>query len=185
MTSSVAFTVPLIASALLLIVAPLLVAHGYDWRRHSISESAAQGVRLAWVARAGLFLLGWAAGARALGAPGLALGTQVGLFTFGLAMMCSAVWSKRPWSDAMAFDAREDRRHSLAAKTAGVAYVVAVLSQLMAQLHTGRELRPLTWLALLTAIACPIVGARVPSINGVAQRMMFGVCYFWLYILGP
>ena len=185
MTSGMSFTMPLVASALLLIAAPVLVAHGYDWRRHSISESAAQGVRLAWVARAGLFLLGWAACARAPGAPGLALGMQVGLFTFGVAMMCSAIWSKRPWSDAMVFDARVDRRHSLAAKTAGVAFVVAAISQLTAQLHTGRELRPLTWLALLTAIACPIVGARMPSINGVAQRLMFGVCYVWLRALSP
>lgn len=173
-------TAALITSALLLTAAPLTVAQGYDWRKHSISQSAAQGVRHAWVARAGLFLLGPGAGTQSLAAPDLAIGARVGLGVFGLAMACSALWSTRPWSGTATFDERQDRRHSLAARTAGAAYVVAVVSQMLVGLQRGQGSGTLTWLALVTAVACPLLGARVASIAGAAQRLMFGICYGWL-----
>ncbi len=43
----------LVVSAVALAVAPVLMPAGYDWVAHTTSESAAQGVAGAWVARLG------------------------------------------------------------------------------------------------------------------------------------
>jgi hypothetical protein len=48
----------LMLSAAAVAVAPLMLPGSYSWVRHAISESAAQGVVGAWVARLGLLLLG-------------------------------------------------------------------------------------------------------------------------------
>ncbi len=48
----------LVASALSLALAPIVLADSYDWVRHTTSEAGGQGVRGAWLARAGFVLFG-------------------------------------------------------------------------------------------------------------------------------
>lgn len=47
------------ASALILALAPVLMPTGYSWVSHTTSESAAQGVAGAWLARCGSLLFGF------------------------------------------------------------------------------------------------------------------------------
>ena len=50
----------LAVSFLLLLLAPLMMPAGYSWITHTTSESAAQGLVNAWIARLGFLLLGFA-----------------------------------------------------------------------------------------------------------------------------
>lgn len=50
----------LVLSAAAVGVAPLVMADGYSWVSHAISESAAQAQEGAWVARLGFLLMGFA-----------------------------------------------------------------------------------------------------------------------------
>lgn len=53
----------LVVSAAALVLAPAFMPAGYDWVRHTTSESAAQGLAGAWVARLGFVAFGLAASA--------------------------------------------------------------------------------------------------------------------------
>jgi hypothetical protein len=54
----------LTVSALALAVAPMLMPESYSWVVHTTSESAAQGVNGAWLARLGFVAFGFAVLAR-------------------------------------------------------------------------------------------------------------------------
>jgi len=58
----------LAASALCLLTAPAVVGGSYSWVEHTTSESAAQGIHGAWLARLGFVLLGIGVAAVAAGA---------------------------------------------------------------------------------------------------------------------
>jgi TRAP-type C4-dicarboxylate transport system permease small subunit len=74
-----------LVAILSLALAPLLMPAGYDWVRHTTSESAAQGLDGAWLAR-------------------------LGFVAFGLAvlMVATAAFSTRPWDPELPYSRVED-----------------------------------------------------------------------------
>jgi hypothetical protein len=94
----------------------LLMPESYSWYAHTTSESAAQGVPWAWVARSGFFVfglavLGVAVRARRRWPP---VGTAAHA-TFGLLMCLAGAFSSRSWEVAAVYDSVEDVLHSIAA----------------------------------------------------------------------
>jgi len=107
-----------------LAAAPALMPADYSWVSNTTSESAAQGVQGAWVARLGFVLFGLstillAAGSRRRWGP---WATAVHA-AFGALMIASAGFAHRPWTPGE-FDHAEDLLHSVAATGIGFAFAL-------------------------------------------------------------
>ena len=106
----------LVVSAVALAVAPAFMPAGYDWVRHTTSESAAQGLAGAWVARLGFVAFGLAVLWLAAGAARSWGRGVVWMHTaFGVCMVGTAAFSHMPWWEGAAFDGVEDLLHSVTA----------------------------------------------------------------------
>lgn len=175
--------VALVVSALFLGLAPLVMPADYSWVSNSISESAAQGIDDAWVARVGFLLFGVGVVLTTLASaarwrwPGAALN---GLF--GVLMMCAAVFSTQPWNTELPFDEAESTVHSLIASTMGFAYCIGVLAVLIGDPRMPWSQRGFSVVATLSAILLPLGMVAMPPLAGILQRLMFAIAYAWFAI---
>ncbi|MDY7104916.1 MAG: DUF998 domain-containing protein [Actinomycetota bacterium] len=173
--------VVLASSATCLVAAPAAIDDGgaYSWLRHTTSESAAQGVDGAWVARVGfvLFALGvaWTT-ARATARWGRLAAALHGVFAG--AMLGVAAFSTRPWTGA-AYDIGEDRLHSVFASIVGVAFALGVAAVARRRHVDGGHPTMLDVVAVATSVIAPTAMTLVAPVAGVAQRVMFAVAYAW------
>ncbi|MDP3893974.1 DUF998 domain-containing protein [Nocardioides sp.] len=172
----------LVASALALGLAPLLMPAGYDWLTHTTSESAAQGVPGAWLARLGFVLLGLAV--LGLAVRSVAWGRVGRLLhgVFAVSLFGTAVFSSRPFDPAAAFDATEDLLHSVTATAMGFAFAFGVVAVALSQRSRPGRLRALDALAVLASVVLPLGMLALPDLAGVLQRVMFLVAYAWFGI---
>jgi len=170
----------LLLSAIALGVAPLLMPASYSPVANTTSESAAQGVEYAWVARLGFLAFGlavlwlaeslrrsWARGARSLH------------MAFGVLMIATAAFSHRSWVAGAQFDRVEDVLHSFTATAMGFAFSFGVLARLLQRGRQGEPGRALDAVALAAATVIPLLMARFAGLDGVIQRLMFFVAYLW------
>lgn len=173
----------LFVSLVAVMVAPLLMPGSYSCVSHTISESAAQGVPHAWVARLGFVCLGMGAIAAALNCRHVwGLVGAGSLVLFGAFIICSAVVSEKPWQPGVAFDPRQARLHSVAAGSAGVAYTVGVASVLIVDSAAPGWLRAFTAVAATSAVVAPLGMVLRPRRAGLLQRAMFALAYLWLAV---
>ncbi len=170
----------LVLSILALLCAPLLMPSGYSWLSNTISESAAQGVAHAWLARVGLMIYGlaviWAAVAMRefWGA-----GARVCHLVFGLCMVAAAMYPIRPWDVNADYDVTEDYLHSLAATVMGFAYTFGVLCVYFQHAKSSRRARRFDLIAAAVATVFPLMMLNLPGLQGGIQRIMFLVSYVW------
>lgn len=174
-----AILVGLALSALALTLAPLLMPDSYSWIVNTTSESAAQGVSGAWLARLGLGTFGLAvlalAGSHRLWSPA-ARYTHIG---FGVLMTVTAVASTKPWVAGVPFDAAEDQIHSFAATAMGFAFAFGIVLVVLGKRGSIRPIRALDVIAILASIAIPLSMTALPEYAGILQRLMFVVAYIW------
>jgi hypothetical protein len=167
-------------SALALLLAPGLMPDDYSWWAHTTSESAAQGVPGAWLARLGFVLFGVAvlllavSARRAWGVAGAALHG-----TFGVAMLATAAFSARSWVPDAAFRPTEDLVHSVAATVVGFAFALGVVAVLLHNRRGRRRRWALDLTAVVASIVIPLGMVAVPGAAGALQRLMFMVAYAW------
>ena len=167
-------------SAAALAAAPALMPPGYSWVSHTTSESAAQGVDGASLARTGFVLFGlsvillatsrrqrWGSWATALHAG------------FGALLVAAAVFSHRPWVAGEDFDHVEDVLHSVAATAMGFVFVGGVVVTALGRSRGDTWPRALDIMAVASSVAIPLGMAAQPDIDGVLQRLMFVVAYAW------
>lgn len=166
-------------SALALALAPLLMPASYSWFAHTTSESAAQGLSGAWLARVGLGTFGAAVVALAWSHPSWGPGARFAHFGFGALMTVTAVASTRPWFEGIPFDAVEDRIHSFAATAMGFAFAFGILAVVLADMRMGRTIRKVHPIAILASIVIPLAMTVTPEYAGILQRLMFIVAYAW------
>jgi Protein of unknown function (DUF998) len=170
----------LCASAVALAAAPALMPSTYSWISDTTSQSAAQGVSGAWLARLGFVLLGLAVTALALTA-----GTRWGRwpavlhYAFGACMIAAAAFSTSPWYRAP-YDPTEAGIHGFLASTMGVVFAAGVIA---AAVHAHRHALPRGLALDITAVTAVVVTAvamtAIPSVGGAFQRIMFAVAYAW------
>jgi hypothetical protein len=166
-------------SALALGIAPVLMPSSYDWLAHTTSESAAQGVPAAWVARMGLGLFGasvlavvavaasrWNAAARVL---------HVG---FALAMVATAAFSARSWDASVPYSELEDLAHSVAATVMGFAFAFGVFAVSLGRRQWGAR-RSFDVVAIVASVVLPLGMLGLPDLAGLLQRLMFVIAYAW------
>jgi hypothetical protein len=167
-------------SASALGLAPVLMPASYSWLSHTTSESAAQGLGGAWLARFGFLAFGLAvlwlsslAGAR-WGRWGKLLHRS-----FGVLMVATAAFSHRPFESGVVFDRTEDLLHSVTATAMGFAFAFGVV---VVTLRRDRLLvlqRVLDVVAIAASIFVPLGMAAWSGYAGLLQRSMFLVAYIW------
>ena len=166
-------------SALALAAAPGLMPPSYSWLRHTTSESAAQGVAGAWLARLGFLSLGlavvWLSSlARAAWRP-LPRGLHA---VFGLCLVAAASFSTRAWLPDLAFDPVEDALHSVVANVMGVAFALGLTLQLTTP-GRGRNRRTFDAIGVLASLVIPITMSLSIEWTGALQRLMFAIAFAW------
>lgn len=175
--------VALAAATLCLGVAPLAMPQDYSWVSRSISESAAQGIDGAWVARTGFLLMGVGSLLTALSSrdrwrvPGSVL-----LGLYGMLMMGAAAFSTRSWRPDMGYDALESTLHSTVATAIGFCYALGVLAVVLSDRTMPWGQRALGVVAVTSSVALPLGMLAAPAIAGVLQRTMFAIALLWLAV---
>lgn len=170
----------LLASALALGIAPVLMPDTYSLVAHGTSDSAAQGVSWAWIARLGFLLFGvgvlWLA---VLARPrwGVIGTSRLGLF--GGFMVMASMFSTRSWESGATFDVTEDLLHSVAATAMGFAYTAGVVVVAIRRATHGARVRALDLLAVTSATVLPLVMLALPYAYGALQRPLFVIAYLW------
>jgi hypothetical protein len=170
----------LFLSAVTLLAAPTLMPAGYGWLTHTTSESAAQALEGAWLARLGFILFGLAVIWLASFKSGVWARTAVWChLVFGVCMVGTAAFSHQPWLDGIPFDPIEDFLHSLTATVMGFAFAFGVVARLLQREGEDRVGRLLDVTAVAAATFLPLLMATQPAIIGLLQRTMFAVAYIW------
>jgi hypothetical protein len=170
----------LFLSAVTLLAAPTLMPAGYGWLTHTTSESAAQALEGAWLARLGFILFGLAVIWLASFKSGVWARTAVWChLVFGVCMVGTAAFSHQPWLDGIPFDPIEDFLHSLTATVMGFAFAFGVVAHLLQREGEDRVGRLLDVTAVAAATFLPLLMATQPAIIGLLQRTMFAVAYIW------
>ncbi len=145
---------------------------------HGTSESAAQGVDGAWVARSGFILYGiavfWVVQlcARQWGWAGTVchLGFAVGMF--GVAAFAHA-----PWDPDAAYVESEDLLHSVSAGAAGFGFIVGVIAVVIARWPSSIRVLVGDFVAIGVALVVPLMMST--DSWGPVQRTMFAVAAIW------
>ncbi len=169
-------------SALALALAPLGMPDTYSWFRHTTSESAAQGVSGAWVARLGFLLFGLAVSWISLYRPGsVSVLSRFALGAFGVFMVATAAFSTRPWWPDAAFDPMEDLLHSITATTMGFAFAIGLAARAFKR-RDDRVGLVLDVLGIVASVGLPLGMSLLPDWAGLLQRLMFAVAYVWFIV---
>lgn len=167
-------------SATCLAVAPLALPASYSWVVHSTSESAAQGLSGAWIARLGFLLFGFAVlWLTSFARPRWGRWGALLLGTFGVMMLATAAFSHRPWLPDVPFDGFEDFLHSVTATVMGVAFAVGVVMVGVGRERPSRSDRAVDLFAVVCSVVIPLAMSLDTGLTGLLQRFMFLVGYVW------
>jgi hypothetical protein len=162
------------------LVAPLAMPDSYSWFSNVISESAAQRVHSAWIARLGFLLFGLAVLWLTVSLkPVWARGDYWMHMAFSVFMVGTAAFSHRPWLDNIPFDSFEDLLHSITATGMGFAFSLGIVVRLLQREKGEGPKRAFDAFALVAATTLPLLGVVLPSMGGLFQRTMFIVAYLW------
>ena len=171
--------VALLAAALVAFaVAPALLPATYSLVEHGISESAAQGIDGAWLARMGFIGFGlaviWLAQLRSRTWGWIGTLLHVG---FGVCMLAVAAFSAKPWEENAPYVAIEESLHSLFATVMGFGFIIGVLAVMIARrLPSLRAALP-DLVVIVIATAIPLMMSF--NIWGLLQRVMFVTAAVW------
>lgn len=170
----------LIFSALCLLFAPLLMPESYDWVKHTTSESGAQDIEGAWLARLGFVLYGLAIALLVLQKHSWSIPTRIVHLIFALSMLGNAVFSSKSWLVDMPFNRVEDILHSWMSGLVGTAFTLGVIFVLFQRSASNRFSKLFDGIAILVSISVTfIMFGGGYNIAGLVQRIMFGVSYLW------
>lgn len=169
----------LAAAVVCIAMAPTLMPDSYSIVEHSVSESAAQGVEGAWLARTGLLVFGFAVLALA-GRAGRRWGPAGRILhrIVGVCLIATATFAHMPWEN-VPYDEFEDLLHSIASFGVGFAFTAGVVAVSLRRAGIAWRARLFDWVAIIAAIIIPMTMFNATGIAGVVQRIMFGVAFVW------
>lgn len=152
----------------------------YSWLSNTTSESAAQGIDGAWLARSGFLAFGFAVLLLASSLRKVWPRASVWLHSiFGVLIIATAAFSTRSWVTGADFDKAEDVLHSVAATAMGFAFTFGVLARLLKRGKGAVLAQAFDAVAIAAAMGLPLMMVLVPARDGLLQRLMFLVAYLW------
>ncbi|MFK7804885.1 MAG: DUF998 domain-containing protein [Anaerolineae bacterium] len=170
----------LMFSAALLLIAPFFMPVDYSWVSQTTSESAAQGVPNAWIARLGFITFGFSVISLAIHKRSAWAISAVWLhIIFGVLMTATAAFSHHHWDPSMPLDPIEDALHSITATVMGFAFSFGILALLLQKLWQKETDYIFDIVAISVATFIPLGMLFWPNYAGIAQRFMFLVAYAW------
>jgi len=170
----------IVLSLLALLFAPLLMPESYDWVEHTTSESGAQGMAGAWLARMGFVFYGAAVLLLSVTHKSWQRLARLVHSVFGAGMIGNAVFSSRPWQAELPFSELEDLLHSWMSGLVGTAFTVGVIVVFFARKQSNILTRSIDITAVLVSIGVTLVMfSGGEDIAGLVQRVMFAVSYIW------
>jgi sulfite exporter TauE/SafE len=170
----------LVVSGTFVLVATAAMPEPYSWRTHSISESAAQGLLNAWIARFSFLCFGGAVLVLSiLQREVWARSTYWMHLAFAVAMLSTAAFSHKPWIADVPVDEFEDFLHSVAASGMGFAFCFGVIARFLQRGRNELVARTLDVIAVVVATTMSPLAAWLPNNGGFIQRVMFAVAYVW------
>jgi len=167
-------------SILLLLYAPNLMPESYNWIEHTTSESAAQGISGAWMARLGFIIFGMAVLWQSqLLKSQWSRASYICFIAFGISMISTAAFAIKPWDLNLPFDKFEDNLHTVGSNLVGFSFSLGVLTVLFQR--KKNEILSIIYdlIALLSAVIIPLMMFNIDGIAGVAQRSMFTIAFIW------
>jgi hypothetical protein len=170
----------LVASGAFVLVATAAMPEPYSWRTHSISESAAQGLLNAWIARFSFLCFGGAVLLLSiLQREVWARSTYWMHLAFAVAMLSTAAFSHKPWIPGVPVDEFEDFLHSVTASGMGFAFCFGLIARFLQRGRNELAARTLDVIAVVVATTMSPLAALFPNNGGLIQRVMFTVAYVW------
>ena len=171
--------ITLMGSLVVLALAPLFMPDSSSAVCHSISESAAQGVEDAWVARLGFLIFGfgviWIV---RLGPSHWEPASRLFFLAFGTLMCAAAAFSHRPWVTDAPYDSTEDLLHSVVATGMGFAFAFGVAGIIFRDGFSERP-RSFDLIAVGANVILPLGTMAFPNQGGLLQRLLFLIAYAW------
>lgn len=169
----------LVISVAALGVAPQYMPDTYSWIANTTSESAAQGLEYAWIARLGFVFFGFGVILLShLARSGWSTLAKINHVLFGAMMVLAAAFSHRHWVSEVPFDQIEDQLHSVSATLMGFVFSFGVIFCFLRR-REDRIGKGLDLIALAAAIFIPLAMLFYDNIDGLIQRVMFGLSYVW------
>lgn len=168
----------LIAAGASLAIAPALMPDSYSIVSNAVSESAAQGVEGAWLARLGFLLFGLGVLLAVQASAGWGMWGRSAFRIYGTSMIAAAAFSHMPWED-VPYDRFEDTLHSAAASAVGIAFTVGVLLVTFRRPPGAVAPRVFDAFAVVVAIGVSMTMFNVPDVAGALQRTMFAMAFVW------
>lgn len=169
----------LLVSFLALLLAPTQMPASYNWLQHTTSESGAQGINGAWLARLGFLLFGLAVLAETAVLHHIwPFPVRFFLGAFGVFMTAVAAFSTRPWLPDLPFDPVENGLHSFAASGMGFAFALGVGWRWW-QRPWRAKMRGVDLVMVVTAVFIPLTMFILSDWDGLLQRLMFTIAYLW------
>jgi hypothetical protein len=103
--------------------------------------------------------------------------TRIFGFIFGLSLAMTGVFQHAPLVERVDVNLFHDLLHSFFATSTGFSFTLFAAGH--AFLSRGTQRRAAIALALI-AIAVPLIMFGIPSVMGIAQRLMFITAFYWL-----
>lgn len=171
----------LVASIVLLALAPLAVADSYSVVEHTLSEAGGQGVEGAWVLRGGILATAvsvWLMTSGSTTAWGWVACQWMRIYAVAvafLAILPEAAWDDRPHSPTVAF------LHTVSGVFAAVAFIVAAMAITRRRPRHQTARRAYDWLTMAAIAVIPQL-ILILSGDGVLERVMVVFGYGWLFL---
>ena len=182
MKGAIEFLVPPYLILLLVIfILPLYSVESYSILQNTTSHLGAQHAPYAWVMNATFILLGL--GSMLSGWPYLKGNGfhKLVLLIFGLSLIGAAIYQHAPILAGVAFDAKEDRMHSVFSSVTGASFTVFAMSATFILRHRTAKISALSTGVL--AILLSVLIFTAPEFRGIWQRAMFIIAFGWLIVL--
>ncbi len=171
-----------VTSAVALAVAPVFLPPSYSWVENTVSESAGQGVRGAWLVRSGVLLTSLAAVLLSVRARGLwnrSCRTAFRFYAFallGVAFFADGPWNKVPYNRSEAFF------HTFSAFWAAVGFALGVLAVNRTRSRDARLTKAFDWVVALGTGMIPVAMLVFLGQAGLLQRLLAVAGYTWLIL---
>lgn len=161
---------------LAIVLAHIFATNNYDWTKNTISDLGSQGYDRKYIMQFGFLAFGLTLSAGIL-FNGLTWRTAPLLF-YGLCIALTGVFCSKPFSDLDTYSETQSTIHSILAQSAGVAFSVGILTQIIFSADNNLKYVHLTFFILVIALSASF--GLFKNYQGISQRFLYLISFIWL-----